>query len=142
MEEQRTGREAEWYASWLPKPVEEGPCFVDEVRAELKAVTGHLLDPSAAGVRAAIPHLEHAIALFGKHTAVSTDQPATLRPALDALREELALANRLFENAYALQSGWAMQVGLNMDGSPRQLLYGRHGEAVAGEALPPETWEG
>jgi hypothetical protein len=60
------------------------------------------------------------------------------------LRDELALANRLFENAYALQATWAMHLGLNMDGSPRQLLYGRHGEPVAGEipAYPPETWEG
>jgi len=145
MEQQQTERE--WFAAWLPKPTAvhaepEGASFVDEVRTELKAVTGHLLDPSAAGIWAAIPHLECAIALFAQHTPLAPGQPATLRPALDALREELALANRLFENAYELQSGWATQVGLNMDGSPRQLLYGRHGESVASEALPPDTWEG
>jgi hypothetical protein len=99
-------------------------------------------------VRASLPHLERAIAIFGTNLPPKGDwqgKPvSTLLPELDALRVELALANRLFENAYLLQAGWAAQAGLNMDGTARQLLYGRRGDGVTGltpASAAHEVWE-
>ena len=153
---------AEWFAAWLPKPVarsrsevpetvenidpfEPKPLSssaIEEVRAELKAVTDNLIDPSAQGIRASIPHLERAVTAFGNYFK-TRELPALDEPSLDALRAELALATKLFENAYSLQAGWAAQLGLNLDGTPKQLLYSRPGHAVvSAEARAAGTWEG
>ena len=138
---------AEWFAAWLPKPNSVVPCLpaeplrpseVNEIRIEIQAVAGHLIDPGATGVRACLPHLERAISLFGSHVNCANVNRANVNranvpalpvpePALDDLRRELALASGLFENAYMLQEGWAAQLGINLDGTPRQLLYSRPG---------------
>lgn len=154
----------EWFAAWLPRPpiplhpakptrppetvmeAEAAPemsTAIDQVREELKLVTGHLLDPSAAAVKASLPHLERAVKLFSGY--VKMKELPSLEPALDSLRAELALATMLFENAYALQAGWAAQVGLNLDGTPKQLLYSRpaSNQALAAVIHQSETsWEG
>ena len=138
---------AEWFADWLPPAIErERLTAIEEVRSELKAVAGHLIDPSAYGVEACIPHLERAVAAFGSYFKMkepATSEAASPSPTLDALRSELALATTLFENAYVLQAAWAAQSGLNLDGTPRQLLYSRPGQAPprTGTATV-EVWEG
>jgi hypothetical protein len=162
---------AEWFAAWLPKqPAPSAPAmplempapvaaadeqkvvsrlgWIDEVRDELKLVTTSLLDPSAEGVEASLPHLERAVALFGKQIELANlpaRRKAALKPAISSLEEELRQASRLFDNAYALQSGWAAQLGLNLDGTPQKVLYDRAGALVDG---PPAVtggepvWEG
>ena len=155
----------EWFAAWLPKPAasvaqpvqllaDQGvrpvghSSFFDEVRVELKAVTDHLIDPSAAGVRASLPYLERAIAIFQNHIPFANlpaGASSALKPSIDSLCAELALANRLFENAYTLQAGWASQLGLNMDGTARQLLYSRPGDPAGSLTVSQPaagTWEG
>jgi len=165
---------AEWFAAWLPKaPLEDLRAFAPEaiasqvfaeieqpadfqpidwtveVRTELEQVVQSLLDPSAAGVRSSLPHLERAVAVFGrqiKFIDVPADS-ANLKPAIEALQNELKQASRLFENAYTLQSGWASHLGINLDGTPRKVLYDRSGEMIVD--LPIEdhsavvpVWEG
>lgn len=119
----------------------ELPTAIDEVRAELKAVTAHLIDPSTKGIQASLPHLERAVTVFSGY--VKMKQLPILEPAIDALRAELALATKLFENTYTLQAGWAAQLGLNLDGTPKQILYVGPGQTPA---LPLRsasvTWEG
>jgi hypothetical protein len=145
----------EWFAAYLPKraaspesepaavaavaaaavpPAAElpPPAFIDEVRAEIDAVTRNLADPSAAGVRASIPHLERAIAALGNHVKSPEASEAIQPPAIASLRAELAIATRLFENAYELHAVWATQLGIHLDGTPRQLLYGRPGQLEPG----------
>lgn len=141
----------EWFAAFLPKrevppqdsartsEVAELPSAIEEVRTELRAVAGHLIDPSTAGVQASLPHLERAVAVFSDY--VKMKQLPTLEPALDDLRSELALATMLFENAYTLQAGWAAQIGLNLDGSPKQLLYARPGQSAVSQPAVA-SWEG
>lgn len=156
---------AEWFAAWLPKPAsspltahsvpqplsspaEDSPLSTpfDQIRIELKAVTGHLIDPSASGVRASLPHLERAVTALSAY--VKAKELSTIKPALNALRAELAVASMLFENAYALQAGWAAQAGLNLDGTAKQLLYSRPGEPCAAPARQEidienrDAWQG
>ena len=167
-EQGRSTGGGEWFAAWLPKPVSPKPVSpshaesilveapeaaepveptppapspFEEARSELQAVTEHLIDPSAKGIRASIPHLERAVTAFGRY--VKTKELPTVEPALDTLRAELALATTLFENAYSLQAGWASQLGLNLDGTPRQLLYSMPGAPVVSTGTShAETWEG
>ena len=146
----------QWYTGFLPlpetpprltlvpsaaQPNTELPTAIEEVRAELKAVTAHLMDPGTKGIQASLPHLERAVTVFSGY--VKMKQLPILEPAIDALRAELALATLLFENAYTLQAGWAAQLGLNLDGTPKQILYAGPGQTPA---LPPRpasvTWEG
>lgn len=133
----------EWFAPWLPKT--DAETTFEQVRDELRAVTGHLLDPSAFGVNASIPHLEAAVIAFSRFLKIS--ELPRIQPALSNLRAELALASQLFENAYSLQSGWAAQLGLNLDGTAKRLLYSRPGlpdltpvGITAGDRRP--AWEG
>jgi hypothetical protein len=159
---------AEWFAAWLPKPVVPSPEAspeseptpgIDAVRAELAAVSRHLTDPSAAGVRAAIPHLERAVAVFTSQIQAaalpvpgqSDSATGIVRVAIESLRSELAHATYLFENAFQLHANWATQLGINLDGTPRQLLYGRpdhdapKDDAPKGEYLNgvgANSWEG
>ena len=147
---------AEWFATWLPRPAAEPPAnlpaehpravppdAIEEVRNELEAVTGYLLDPGTKGIQASLPHLERAVNVFSGY--VKTKELPLLAPALDSLRDELALATMLFENAYRLQAGWAEQLGLNLDGTPKQLLYSRpnssHNQAPAAPRCET-SWEG
>jgi len=142
VEQTPAGASAEWFAAWLPKPAVPLPegfsksepiGGIEAVRAELAAVSRHLTDPSAAGVRAAIPHLERAVAVFTDQIkpaalpvpAQSDSATGVVRVAIESLRSELAHATYLFENAFQLHANWATQLGINLDGSPRQLLYGR-----------------
>ena len=127
-------------------PSESGtklPDAIEEVRNELEAVTGYLLDPGTKGIQASLPHLERAVNVFSGY--VKTKELPLLAPALDSLRDELALATMLFENAYRLQAGWAEQLGLNLDGTPKQLLYSRpnssHNQAPAAPRCET-SWEG
>jgi hypothetical protein len=165
---------AEWFAAWLPKrtvvemvpsPVSreesvqipeptiepESLCDIEFVRAELEAVSQHLTDPSATGIRAAIPHLERAVAVFSDQirpaiSPVSDIPGGGVRIAIEALCAELAHATRLFENAYQLHSNWATQLGIYLDGTPRQLLYGRpeHStlKAASSGDFAASSWEG
>ena len=156
---------AEWFADWLPKhasfpstahsepqprsnPTEDLPSCTpfDQIQLELKAVTGHLIDPSANGVRASLPHLERAVT--GLSAFVKARELSTIAPALESLRAEIAVASMLFENAYTLQAGWAAQAGLNLDGTAKQLLYSRPGEPRAAPARQEidienrDAWQG
>ena len=146
----------QWYTGFLPlpetpprltlvpsaaQPNTELPTAIEEVRAELKAVTAHLIDPGTKGIQASLPHLERAVTVFSGY--VKMKQLPILEPAIDALRAELALATLLFENAYTLQAGWAAQLGLNLDGTPKQILYAGPGQAPAlAPRLASVTWEG
>ena len=123
------------------QPNNELPTAIEEVRAELKAVTAHLIDPSTKGIQASLPHLERAVTVFSGY--VKMKQLPILEPAIDALRAELALATILFENAYTLQAGWAAQLGLNLDGTLKQILYAGPGQTPASPPRPASvTWEG
>ena len=123
------------------QPNNELPTAIEEVRAELKAVTAHLIDPGTKGIQASLPHLERAVTVFSGY--VKMKQLPILEPAIDALRAELALANILFENAYTLQAGWAAQLGLNLDGTLKQILYAGPGQTPASPPRPASvTWEG
>ena len=129
----------------LPPPdlrlVPEPPSQIEEVRAELQAVTTHLNDPSTKGIEASLPHLERAVTIFSGYVKVK--QLPILEPAIDALRAELKLATMLFENAYTLQAGWATQLGLNLDGTAKQILYAGPGQTLASPARPGAAiWEG
>jgi hypothetical protein len=138
---------AEWFAAFLPKatlsrdPPAQPPTDVQvepratvslaAVREEIEAISGHLTDPSADGVRAAIPHLERAIEALSNQTASirsGVSYPAVPMQGIDALRSELARANRLFDHAYELHAVWATQLGIHLDGTPRQLFYTRPGK--------------
>ncbi len=151
-----THTDHEWFAAWMPCPTKSAETVetiapesvlpasrgIAEVRLELKAVTEHLVDPTAQGIRASLPHLERAVTAFGRF--VKMKELPTLEPALEALRTELALATLLFENAYSLQAGWAAQCGLNLDGTVKQLLYSRPGgePAAVPRSETGEVWEG
>lgn len=170
----------EWFAAWLPKSTREqvelgtgsgdfeGSSEFGEVsvepnlerdtgiataRAALAEVRECLNDPSAEGLRRAIPHLEQAVGALGERRAGSTAREGPEfgegstsggnREALRLLWRELALANQLFENAYAIQAGWARELGLTLEGKPEELqLYGHSGEHVPAKALSGDLWEG
>ena len=110
--------------------------------AQLAEAQARLLDPTAAGVSACIPYLEQAISLFG--TVLAEKPPAPAEASLQQLKRELAAASRLFENAYALQSGWAAANGLNMDGSPANGFYTPTGEWTNARPISEasENWQG
>ena len=113
--------------------------WIDEVRAELRAVTDHLVVSGGAGVSASLPHLERAVAVFSSQ--IDTMGRSAASSSISALREELALANRLYDNAYALQAGW--QGGPNpWDPEVKPVLYGRPGEAIQEPRPSAATWEG
>ena len=143
---------AEWYAAWLMKAevkVTEAiqteqvtSNVIEQIRAELKAVTDHLIDPGTQGIRASLPHLEKAVTAFGKY--IKMKALPSVEPALESLRAELALATMLFENAYTLQAGWAAERGLNLDGTLKQLLYSRSGEPAGPSPgiVTNEIWQG
>ena len=152
-----TSTDREWFAAWIPKnkSAEQTPdqSPIDQARDELIAVTGHLIDPSPNGVRACLPHLERAVSLFSgfletqdlETNDLETKDLPLLKPAIDSLRAELALATTLFENAYTFHAAWAAQLGLSLDGTPLQILYGRPGQPAprrgSAEAWA-EAWEG
>lgn len=154
---------ADWFAAWMPRPAQksEAPPAVaavvraepsaglGEVRAELEAVCRHLSDPSAAGVRAAIPHLERAVDVFRSQVQPAAESAhgdpgsaGVILQGVEALRSELASATRLFENAYQFHSDWATQLGIHLDGTPRQLLYARPSAAAVESAAGPGCWAG
>jgi hypothetical protein len=122
--------------------MEEANLWTQTAGAELAKVRMHLLDPSAKGVAGCIPHLERAIGVF--QTALSGEPIALADAALNDLRAQLAEASRLFQNAYALQAGWAAAIGLNPDGTPASGLYAPSGEWISPEPAVKEagSWQG
>ncbi|HEY3742370.1 MAG TPA: hypothetical protein VGL53_21115 [Bryobacteraceae bacterium] len=151
--------EAQWFAAWMPKAEQKievatvaadprprpAPSLgIGQVRAELEAVCRHLTDPSADGVRAAIPHLERAVDVFKSQVqpaAADKGSASVVLAGVHAIRSELASATRLFENAYQFHSDWATQLGIHLDGTPRQLLYSRPSARVL-ESAAGSSWEG